>query len=96
MRPCLCTISGEDHYIMRVENFNYVYPNPVIKMAMIKMRTATHTHAQGQKKFKENYHKSESPMDNILPGIIIDGVLGNLIAIPVFKSQYDPKIYDEV
>ena len=35
-------------------------------------------------------------MDNILPGIIIDGVLGNLIAIPVFKSQYDPKIYDEV
>ena len=27
-------------------------------------------------------------MDNILPGIIIDGVLGNLIAIPVFKSQY--------
>ena len=51
-RPCLCTISGKDRYIMRVENFNYVHPNPVIKMAMIKNEDSdTHT-CTGAKKIQ--------------------------------------------
>ena len=45
------------------------------------------------KKFEDNCRKSDAIMDDVLPGVIIDGVLGvDLQDIPGFKSQLDFRI----
>ena len=42
------------------------------------------------KKYEQNCNKSDVVMDDVLPGVIIDGVLGvNLTSIDDFKSQLD-------
>ena len=42
------------------------------------------------KNFEDNCRKSDAVMDDVLPGVIIDGVLGvDLKDIPGFKSQLD-------
>ena len=44
------------------------------------------------KNFEENCRKSDARMDDVLPGVIIDGVLGvDLTEINEFMSQMDPQ-----
>ena len=46
------------------------------------------------KNFEDNCRKADAVMDDVLPGVIIDGVLGvDLKDIPGFKSQLDFMIH---
>ena len=55
--------------------------------------THTHTHTHRGEHYEENCQKSGVHMDDLLPGVIIEGVLGvDLKDCPGFKSQMDDRI----
>ena len=57
------------------------------------MHTPLHSHSHRGKHYEENCKKSAVYMDDLLTGVIIEGVLGmNLTDCRGFKSQMDNRL----